>query len=234
MHFKRTAILALATASLASCASQGPIATAPGIQLAQLSALPAPDGDGASLVRAQDKIRIGVLGFPELGRELQVDASGNFQFPLIGMINAEGQTPYAISQEVASRLSGAYVVNPEVTVDLVEQPGRLFTVGGEVKSPGRYDVLGSMSLLEAVATGGGITDTAKLSEVLIFRTVEGQRYIGAYDLGAIQRGNYEDPQIYPGDIVQVGESATLRRIRNIAAISPLITAPLILLERALR
>ena len=107
-------------------------------------------------------------------------------------------------------------------------------MGGEVNSPGRYPILKPMTLMEAVATSGGTTDTASTGEVLIFRTVSGQRYIGAYDLSAIQRGNYQDPFVFPGDIVQVGESPSLRRIRTIATITPLVTAPLILLERVFR
>lgn len=228
------ALLALAGTILGSCATPGPIGGAPDVQVAELNALPVPVTDESAVVRARDSLRIGVLGFPELSRELQVNSSGAFQFPLIGMVEANGRTPLAIGQEISARLRGRYVVDPEVTVDLMEQPGRLVTVGGEVNSPGRYPVSGSMTLLEAVATGGGTTDTAKLEEVLIFRTIGGQRYIGVYHLGAIQRGNYADPSVFSGDIVQVGDSPSLRRIKTIATLSPLITTPLILLERVLR
>ncbi|WP_198321238.1 polysaccharide biosynthesis/export family protein [Qipengyuania flava] len=192
--------------------------------------------DETTLVRAQDSIRITVLGFPDLGRdELRVGAAGTFQLPLIGTINANGRTAEQIGSEIAQKLrTGRYVVNPEVTVDVLEQPGRLFTMGGEVTKPGRYPLLEPITLLEAVATGGGTSETAKLEEVIVFRTVNGQRYIGLYDLEAIQRGNYADPLIYAGDVVQVGDSPALRRIQTVAGIAPLITAPLILLERVLR
>lgn len=220
--------------SLISCASPGPIAADPSIQLLELSSLPLPDSTGVATVDVRDQLKIDVLGFADLGRELRIDASGSFQFPLIGMVRAEGRTPYEISQDIASRLRGPFVKNPEVTVDLVEQSAQLFTMGGEVNSPGRYPILKPMTLMEAVATSGGTTDTASTGEVLIFRTVSGQRYIGAYDLSAIQRGNYQDPFVFPGDIVQVGESPSLRRIRTIATITPLVTAPLILLERVFR
>lgn len=234
MYSFRFTFFALAAALVASCASPGPIGIAPNVELAGLNELPTPSIDEVAVVRPRDTLRISVFGFPDLSRELQVNSSGSFQFPLIGMVEADGRTPLSIARDIAARLRGAYVVDPEVTVDSIGQPGRLFTMGGEVESPGRYPVLGLMSLLDAVATGGGVTDTALLDEVLIFRTVEGQRYIGVYDLGAIQRGNYEDPTIYPGDTIQVGDSPTLRRIQAIATIIPLVTTPLILLERVLR
>lgn len=206
----------------------------PGIEIAELSALPAPETDETAIVRPQDSLRIDVLGFPELSRELQVTANGTFPFPLIGTVDASGKEPMAIAQDIADRLRGPYVVDPVVTVDVLEQPGRLMTLGGEVARPGRYPVFGRMSLLEAVATGGGTTDTAKLKEVIIFRQVGGQRYIGVYDLGAIQRGNYGDPTVYPGDIIQIGESPALRRLQAITSLAPLITSPIILLDRVLR
>ncbi len=234
MRILHTSLLTAACAFLASCAGSGPIGTAPSIEVAELSALPAPSLEETSVIRPQDSVRISVLGFPDLSRELVIANSGTFQFPLIGVIQADGRTPLAISQDIATRLRGDYVVNPEVTVDVIEQPGRLVTVGGEVNRPGMHSALRSMSLLEAVALGGGTGDTAKLSEVLIFRTIDGQRYIGVYDLGAIQRGNYADPQVYPGDIIQVGDSPTLRRIQAVTGLAPLVTTPLILLDRVLR
>ena len=234
MPKNRIFLLAAASTLLTACASSGPIGTDPGIAVAELSALPAPATDETAIIRPQDSLRIDVLGFPELSRELQVSATGTFAFPLIGMVEAEGREPQAIAQDIAARLRGPYVVDPVVTVDVLEQPGRVFTMGGEVNKPGRYPVFGTMSLLEAVATGGGTTDTAKIGEVVIFRTVGDQRYIGIYDLGAIQRGNYADPTIYPGDIVQVGESPTLRRLQAITSLAPLITSPIILLDRVLR
>ena len=65
-------------------------------------------------------------------------------------------------------------------------------------------------------------------DVLVLRTVAGQRYIGMYNIEAIQRGNYPDPELYPNDIVMVGDSPSRRRVANILQFSP-IFAPLILL-----
>ncbi|MEP3145183.1 polysaccharide biosynthesis/export family protein [Qipengyuania citrea] len=224
----------LALLLVAGCATPGPIGTDPGIEVADLAALPAPQASTLSQIRPRDVIRISVLGFPELSREFAVPSSGQFQFPLIGNVDAAERTPAEITDEIAARLRGRYVVDPQVILDITEQPGRLFTVGGEVASPGRFNAPEPMTLQEAVATAGGTSETALLSEVLIFRSVDGVRYIGVYDLKAIQRGNYPDPLIYEDDIVQVGDSPALRRIQLIAAVAPLVTTPLILLERTLR
>ena len=235
MQIFRIGLITASCAWLVSCASPGPIGTAPGIESAGLTALPAPSVDETAVVRPRDSLRVNVLNFPELSREFQVDASGAFQFPLLGVIDAAGRAPLSIAREIASRLSsGRFVVDPVVTLDTLEQPGRLITLGGEVKAPGRYPVSDPVSLLEAIAIGGGTSDTAQLEEVIVLRTVDGQRYIGVYNLAAIQRGNYADPSIYTGDIIQVGDSPSLRRISAITTLAPLITVPLILVDRLLR
>ncbi|MCJ7420419.1 polysaccharide biosynthesis/export family protein [Sphingomicrobium astaxanthinifaciens] len=235
MPVPRLALLALASTALASCASTPPpVGTAADIRVAEFNQLPKPATDASALVHPGDKIQISVLGFEDLSRELLVGPTGEFQFPLIGLIQAAGRNPFDIAQQIEAELAGDYVVNPVVTVDILEQSGRLYTVGGQVEKPGRYDLVGPMTLLEAVATSGGTTETANLADVVILRTIDGQRYVGAYNLGAIQRGNYEDPEIFVGDIIQVGDSPALRRIKRIATLSPLITTPIILIERLLR
>ncbi len=49
--------------------------------------------------------------------------------------------------------------------------------------------------------------TAKLDQVLIFRTVNGERMGARFDLTDIRSGTAPDPQILPGDVVVVGFSA---------------------------
>ena len=240
MIISRLVLTTSICALLVGCASAGPIGTAPSIQLADLSALPPPAPDdyrvmeGAGLIRPFDRLQISVFGFPDLGRELQVGASGTFEMPLIDTVQASGRAPADIAREIETRLRGPFVVNPEVTVDVTEQAPRSMTIGGEVNTPGRYPVIGSMSLLEAVAVGGGVAPFADLEDVLILRTVNGQDYIGAYNVKGIQRGNYADPPVYPGDIVMVGDSPARRRLATLLTLAPLITTPLIVFDRILR
>ena len=241
MNMLRFLALSPIGALLVGCATTpAPIGGSPGIQVAELSALPPPGPadyhlsatDG--LVKPLDRLQISVLGFPELGRQLQVGPSGSFDLPLINSVQASGRSTSEISEEIEARLRGPYIVNPEVTVDVTERSARLLTIGGEVESPGRYPVLGEISLLEAVALGGGVSEYANLQDVLILRTVNGQNYIGAYNLGAIQRGNYADPAIYADDIVMVGDSPARRRLLTIISLAPLLTTPVIVFDRLLR
>ena len=238
---RKLSVLALgcALSMLASCASPGPVGLAPGIEVAELTSLPAPEAtdhgtSGPDRLRPLDRLRIDVFGVPELNREVQVNADGTIMFPFVGPMDVRGLTPAAVAQEIESRLRGDYVRNPEVTVQTTERQAQLITVGGEIASPGQYAVTGPSTLLEAVALGGGPTEFARLDDVLVFRTIGSQRYIGVYNLGAIQRGNYADPTLYPNDLVMVGNSPNRRLLAEIARITSVVSTPLILLERVAR
>ena len=98
-------------------------------------------------------------------------------------------------------------------------------------APGEYPVLGRQSLLRVINQAGGLAEYAQLDDVLILRTVAGQRYIGAYNIQGIQRGNYEDPTVYPNDIIVVGDSPNRRRLDSILRFAPLLSTSAILIDR---
>jgi polysaccharide export outer membrane protein len=236
MTIWNVAAFAALSCALASCAS-GPLGADPSVAVATLETLPPPATSdyamppGVALIRPLDKLKIEVLGLEELERELSVDSDGRIDFPLIGSVEANGLTAGELAAAIEDGLRGPYVRDPQVTVAVLETPGQLITVGGEVTEPGRYPAIGSMTLLDAVAAGGGASPTAKLSEVIVQRMVDGHRYIGIYDMKAIARGNYADPQVYPGDVVMVGDSPARRLLSAIVSASPLLTSAVILFDR---
>lgn len=226
--------------AVAACASAPPIGGAPGVSISEYAAMPAPGVEDYSpseqynLVRPLDVIQIDTFNIPELTREVQVGASGSFDFPLIGTVDAMGRTPEELAVELENRLRQTYVLNPDVTARIMARSEQLFTIGGEVATPGRFPINAPITLMEAVAIGGGMDEYAQRDEVLVFRTVGNERYIGVYNLEGIQRGNYADPVIYPSDIVMVGDSPGRRRLDDILAITSSILAPLVLIERVVR
>ena len=109
------------------------------------------------------------------------------------------------------------------------------TVGGEVKQPGQYPIIGRMSLLRAMALAQGTTEFSKLNDVVIFRTVNGQRLAALYDLNAIRHGAYADPELYAGDVVLVGDSQSRRIFKDVLQALPVVLSPLIIaLDRVTR
>lgn len=175
-----------------------------------------------------DKLTIEVFGMPDLRRTVQVDASGRLSYPLAGTVEVSGRTAPEVADLLADRLKASYVRDPQVTVNLEEALSQTLTVDGQVARPGAFPVIGSMTLNRAIARAGGLTALARKSDVVIFRTVDGQQYAGLYNLEAIRRGNYPDPEVYSSDVIIVGESAARRLFQDALGASSLLS-PLIIL-----
>lgn len=173
-----------------------------------------------------DRVSIEVYGVQDLTREVQADAGGRISFPFAGSIEAAGMTPSELSEMIASRIS-TFVRDPRVTVNVTETVSNLVTVDGQVREPGMYPVLGRMTLVRAVASAKGLGEFANSEEVVLFRSVNGANYAALYDLDAIRRGIYPDPEIYANDVVVVGDSPSRRLLRNLLQAAPTLTAPLI-------
>tara|TARA_B100000678_G_C18220130_1_gene506817 strand:- start:2205 stop:2915 length:711 start_codon:yes stop_codon:yes gene_type:complete len=229
-------VAAMMPLALAACVSSPPLGGA-GAVVADAGGLPPPGREdlvSASrpyLVGPFDKLRIDVFGVEDLQRDVQIDASGNLSFPLIGTVDVAGMTPNELAQSIRQRLEGQYIRNPHVTVNLLETVSQAVTVDGQVNDPGVYPVVGQMTLMRAVATAGGVGEFARLSDVVVFRRTNGQKMVGLYNLEGIRRGNYPDPPIYANDVVIVGESPARRMFENIIQGSSLLTTPLIIALR---
>lgn len=178
-----------------------------------------------------DKLTIDIFGSEELSKkEVQVDASGRITFPLIGTVEVAGKTPGEISSIMQDRFRGRFILNPQVTVNLKEIVSQTVTIGGEVKKPGVYPIVGAMTLMTAISSAEGWTDVANKGEVVVFRRVSGKDYAAIYNVKAIERGRYNDPEIYASDVVMVGDSQARKIWKDVLMASPLI-APVIYLLR---
>jgi polysaccharide biosynthesis/export protein len=237
---KNIAALALVLGMLSGCAGGGALgggalAGGQNIKVFDGTELPPPNRSDLFadarpyLVGPFDKLTIDVFGIEELSkREVQTDASGRISFPLAGVIEAAGRTPGEIEEIIEDRLRNRFVRDPQVTVNLQETVSQVITVDGQVKKPGLYPVVGRMTLMRAVATAEGTAEFAKLDDIVIFRTVNGQQLAALYNLKAIRRGNYADPEVFANDVVVVGDSAARRLFKDALQVLPLLSTPLII------
>ncbi len=121
------------------------------------------------------------------------------------------------------QLYGArYLRDPQVSVTVREAREPFITVEGEVELPGNYPYAPGQSLLIALAQARSPTEVAALSDVLVFRHVEGQRLGGRFDVKAIRAGRMPDFALQPGDVVVVGHSARRAALRDILRVTPIL------------
>src|SRR5258708_771704 len=72
-----------------------------------------------------DMVRVTVFRNPELATEARVSERGTILFPMIGEVPVAGLTPAQAGARIADKLkSGRYVVNPEVTVSMMQVNSR--------------------------------------------------------------------------------------------------------------
>ncbi len=232
---KRFSVIVL-SAFLASCGSSqlGGMGSVSDLTVVKQGELPEPmrvdlfEQNRPYLIGPFDKLTIDVFGIQELStKEVQTDAGGRISFPLAGIMEAAGKTPSELEVEIEDRLRGQYVRDPQVTVNLKETVSQVVTIDGQVREPGLYPVIGRMTLMRAVAVAKGTAEFAKLDDVVIFRTVNGQKMAALYNLKAIRRGYYNDPEVFANDVVVVGDSQARRLFKDALQIAPLLVTPLV-------
>lgn len=169
-----------------------------------------------------DKLTIEVLGVEDLKRTVVVDGAGGVSYPLVGRVEALGQTPAELAQALQGRLAAKYLQDPQVTVTVADSVSQRFTILGGVTRPGIYPVVGDATLSDAVALASGTNEFARLREVVVFRTVNGQRMAGRFDLREITGGRAADPAVFPGDRIVVGSDASRSLLRDIVQLTPIV------------
>ncbi|MBX3594746.1 polysaccharide biosynthesis/export family protein [Sphingomonas sp.] len=220
--------------AVAGCAKREPLVSTDRLTVvAGNTELPAPSrsdlvaADRPALIGPLDTIEVFVFNMPDLGREMQVDASGRIAMPLAGTIDARGKTAEELARAIEDGLRARYVRNPEVTVNIKSSVSQVAAVDGQVIEPGLYPVTNQMTLMRIIASAKGLSEYARQQDVVILRTVNNQKMAGLYNIAAIRRGAYDDPPIYANDVIVVGDSPQRRMFRDFVALSPLLASPLI-------
>lgn len=198
--------------------------------------LPAPDGQDTYVVQdtylvgPADVLRIDVVGMPDISnRSIRVDQGGRISFPLAGTLEVAGKTTAEVAEMITQGMQRNHVREPQVAVNLETQASRSITVFGQVREPGVFPLAGKTTLLRAIALAKGFDEFGRQDDVVVFRTVGGQRMATLYNVAAIRRGYYADPDIYANDLVVVGDNAAKRLFRDLVSAATIVTTPLTVL-----
>lgn len=217
--------LALAVGFLGGCAGSygnSPLAK----NAAAYNVIPAAAGDGSVneyRIGPLDSVDISVFQEDDISvKNLPVDAAGDISMPLIGRLRAAGRTSVELADFVAQKLGERYYVNPQVTVTVASSVSQRVTVEGQVTEPGIYTMHGTTTLLDAIAMAKGETENAAFREVAVVRIQNGKRTGAVFDLNRIRRGEANDPQLIPRDVVVVGHSTGKQIWHDLLRAAPLL------------
>jgi len=107
---------------------------------------------------------------PEFNQTVTVQPDGYITLRGAEDIRVEGQTLPEVSNSI--RIAYSRVLHdPVINIGLKDFEKPYFIVGGEVGHPGKFDLRDETSVAQAVAIAGGLKDSAKHSEVLLFHRV---------------------------------------------------------------
>jgi polysaccharide biosynthesis/export protein len=171
-----------------------------------------------------DVIEFSVFKVPELQRVAQVADTGTVNLPLVGEIQAAGRTAQEMERDLTKKLGAKYLQSPQVTILIKEYNSQRVTIEGAVKTPGVQPIRGKTSLLQVLATAGGLDSTVSDTTVVVFRQIDGKRSAAKFDVAAIRKGEAQDPLVQAGDVIVAPSSATKETFNMVLKALPLATA----------
>lgn len=161
--------------------------------------------DNSYLIGPNNLLHIKILNEGGMQQAFRVDDMGYITHPLAGRIKLAGKTVAEAEESLVSVLSGDYIINPYVTIFVLEHSR--FSVLGEVRKPGNYEITGRLSVVEAVSIAGGFTPVANERKVKILRrTEEGEKTL-IVNVRDIMDGRIaQDVYVEAGDVIDVQKS----------------------------
>jgi polysaccharide export outer membrane protein len=181
---------------------------------------PATPGNSAYKIGPLDVLDVAVFQVPDLTKSVQVADTGTIHYPLVGEVQAAGKTAHQLEVDLAKRLAAKYLQSPQVTVFVKEFNSQRITVTGSVRGTGVFPLHGRTTLIQALAQAGDINNDIASGVIVIFRTIDGKRSAARFDFDAIQKGNAQDPELQPGDVIVVDTSPTKEALNSFLHVLP--------------
>ena len=169
-----------------------------------------------------DEIAIRVTGQPEYTLErVKVSPTGSFYHPLLGDVKMAGITVPRLAKRLTKDL-GEYLIDPKVSVSLLEANSAKIGVLGDVIHPGILVMNKPMNVLEAITASGGVTDLGDKSGVIVLRQLrDGRAQTFKVNVKRILQGKAgpeENVGLQAGDTVIVNGN-TRKKMTNILSLA---------------
>src|SRR6202161_2725545 len=165
-------------------------------------------------IHPSDTLELSFMLTPEFDQTVTVQPDGYITLRNAGDLPAAGHTLSELTESIKTAYS-KILHDPVISIDPKDFEKPYFVVGGQVGKPGKFDWRGDVTVTQAIAIAGGLTDAAKHSQVLLFRRVSDQwtkgkninvkKMLNSHDL-------QEDPELQPGDMLFVPKN-TLSKIK---------------------
>lgn len=166
----------------------------------------APFDDATLALGPGDKLELTIFyGANETKTTYSLDATGQLEVRFIGAVAAGGKTSRQVQEEIRTRLADGYLVDPVVSLTVVEINSLKCSVFGQVARSGSIKFTRGMTITEAIAQSGGFGPLARKNMVKVTRMIEGKKETYKVPVEMIADGKRPNFPMMPGDEVFVPE-----------------------------
>ena len=176
------------------------------------------------IVGAEDVLKITVYNYTDLTTTERVSGEGIITLPLVGEIKVAGMTTDRVAKTIAEKLADGFIVDPNVSVFVVEFRSKKTIVMGQVNKPGVYMLSGNTTFLELLSIAGGLTKDAGGKATIKRKASDGPRGEGVITIDLkklIEEGDTSlDVPLMDGDNIYIAKAGVFYltgEIKNPAA-----------------
>ncbi len=142
---------------------------------------------------------------PEFNQTVSVQPDGYISLEMGGDLKVAGRNLEQVRNLILAR-ARMRLESPELVVVLKEFQKPYVVVAGEVVQPGKFELRESLTAIQAVLLAGGFKDSAKSSQILVFRKLNADTAeVRSLNFKTLKRTSdlENDLALQPGDMILV-------------------------------
>jgi polysaccharide export outer membrane protein len=155
-----------------------------------------------------DSVAIQVYGQPDMNATVYVADDGTIPVPLVGNVQVNGLSPSEAGRQIEKALSsGKFLIDPHVTITVVQSRSQRVSVLGEVGTPGRYAIESNTTIFDLLAQAGGAKETS--ADIVYLLRPDASGTINRYPINL--KGYADGKNTIPTQTLQGGDSIFVPR-----------------------
>jgi len=162
-------------------------------------------GEPADRIGVDDTFEVRVYGEPELTGAFRVASDGTIDYPLVGRVQVSGLRSGEIQGLLVDKLKDRILKDPQVIVTVKDRNSQKVSVLGQVAKPGQVGYYPNMTIVDAIASAGGLTGIAAKNSVNLRREIAGKIEMKVFPVADISEGRSPNVMVLPGDVLVVDE-----------------------------
>ena len=190
------------SAQIPAGGTQPSAVAAPAARVAPVAGAVSPPSD--YIIGAEDLLSVVFWRDKDMSSDVAVRPDGKISLPLLNDVQAAGLTTTQLRDRLTESAK-EYIAEPNVTIVVRQINSRKVFITGEVQKPGPYVLGSSTTVLQLIATAGGVLEYAHSNKIIVMRTENGRQTSHPFDYKGVISGKNlrQNIELKPGDTVIV-------------------------------